>query len=150
MTRLTGSRVKVPLPWNLTQELVIKPLVPPQYMLLQSLPYSLAIGMSPTAQECLVSGLNSSAELRCPPELKPPTIKTPEKKHFNSFLLAKGNDRVDKAECYNCSSPSALRHSPDLRYSGPESHKLEISTDFRLHRRHRRNSSWTRRPNCRQ
>ena len=64
LTSVTGNGVKVPLPWNLTQDL--DALSPPQYMLLQRLPLKLAVGMSPTAQECPVSGLNSSAELRYP------------------------------------------------------------------------------------
>ena len=74
MTNFTGNGVKLALlAWNLKQE------DPTQYMLLQRLPLLLACGMSPTEQECLVSGLNSSADLIVfPPEFTPPTINTPE------------------------------------------------------------------------
>ena len=64
---VTGSGVKVPLLWNLTQDFSVP--CPPQYMLLQRLPKRLAVGMSPTTQDCLVSVLNSSAELSNPSEL---------------------------------------------------------------------------------
>ena len=67
LTSVTGSGVKVPLLWNLTQDFSVP--CPPQYMLLQRLPKRLAVGMSPTAQDCLVSVLNSSAELSNPSEL---------------------------------------------------------------------------------
>ena len=36
LTSVTGNFVKVPLPWNLTQD--VDALFPPQYMLLQRLP----------------------------------------------------------------------------------------------------------------
>ena len=84
-TRVTDNLVKDEVPSNISQDLsgAGEP-YPPQIILLQIGPLRLVCGRSSTGQECPVSGLKTSAELRSDP-VYPPAIINPEQITFRTI-----------------------------------------------------------------